>query len=75
LFRSVDNSDIEKKLYVFLRANVVRPYEEAKLADLQKISEDHRRAFEQSEAQFQEHEDIPGIRPEPMAPEHVLDEL
>ena len=75
LFRSVDNSDVEKKLYVFLRANVVRPYEEGKLADLQKISEDHRRAFEQSEAQFQEHEDIPGIKPEPMAPERVLDEL
>ncbi len=75
LFRSVDNSDVEKKLYVFLRANVVRPYEEAKLVDLEKISEDHRRAFEESEAQFQEHEDIPGIKPEPMSPEHVLDEL
>lgn len=74
LFRSVDNSDIEKKLYVFLRANTVRPYEEAKLVDLQKISEEHRKAFEESEAEFQKHEDFPGITPEPMRPERVLEE-
>ena len=74
LFRSVDNSDIEKKLYVFLKANIVRPYEEARLADLQKISEEHRKAFEKSEAEFQKHEDFPGITPEPMRPERVLEE-
>jgi type II secretory pathway component GspD/PulD (secretin) len=75
LFRSVDNSDIERKLYVFLRANVVRPYEQARLEDLQKISEEHRKAFEESEAEFQKHEDIPGVKPKPMQPERVLDEL
>ena len=75
LFRSVDNSDVEKKLYVFLKANIVRPYEEARLADLQKISEEHRKAFEESEAEFQKHEDFPGITPEPMRPERVLEEL
>jgi type II secretory pathway component GspD/PulD (secretin) len=74
LFRSVDNSDVEKKLYVFLRANTVRPYEEARLVDLQKISEEHRKAFEESEAEFQKHEDFPGITPEPMRPERVLEE-
>lgn len=75
LFRSVDNSDIEKKLYVFLKANIVRPYEEARLADLQKISEDHREAFEKSEAEFQKHEDFPGITPKPMEPERILEDL
>lgn len=75
LFRSVDNSDVEKKLYVFLKANMVRPYEEARLEDLQKMSEEHKKAFEESEAEFQKHEDIPGIKPQPMRPQRVLEEL
>jgi general secretion pathway protein D len=72
LFRSVDNSDIEKKLYVFLKANIVRPYDGSGLPDLQAISEEHREAFEQSESEFQEHETIPGIPADPMPPEGVL---
>lgn len=75
LFRSVDNSDVEKKLYVFLKANIVGPYEGAGLVDLQKISEEHREAFEKSEAEFQKHEDFPGVTPEPMEPERVLEDL
>jgi len=74
LFRSVDNSDVEKKLYVFLKANIVRPYEKAETEDLHKISEENRKAFEKSESEFQNHEDIPGIKPESMQPERVLDE-
>jgi len=75
LFRSVDNSDVEKKLYVFLKANIVRPYEEARLADLEKISKDHREAFEKAEAQFQKHENFPGVTPRPVEPERVLENL
>ncbi|MGD2095460.1 MAG: secretin N-terminal domain-containing protein, partial [Phycisphaerales bacterium] len=75
LFRSVDNSDIERKLYVFLKANVVRPYEQTELGDLQKISEEHRKAFEKSETEFQRHEDFPGIKPKLMQPERVLEDL
>lgn len=75
LFRSIDNSDVEKKLYVFLKASIIRPYEEARLVDLQKISEENRKTFEKSEAEFQKHEDIPGITPEPMQPERVLEDL
>lgn len=74
LFRSVNNSDVEKKLYVFLKANMVRPYEESKLTDLQKISDEHRKTFEQSETEFQKYQDIPGIKPKPMLPERVLEE-
>jgi type II secretory pathway component GspD/PulD (secretin) len=73
LFRSIDNSDVEKKLYVFLKANIVRPYEESRLQDLQKISEEHQKAFEKSESEFQEMEDFPGIRPEPMQPKRILE--
>ena len=74
LFRSVDNSDFEKKLYVFPKANMLRPSEEIGLVDLQTVSQEQREAFEESEAEFQKHEDIPGIRPRPMPPERVLDE-
>ncbi|MGE5297247.1 MAG: secretin N-terminal domain-containing protein [Solirubrobacterales bacterium] len=71
-FRSIGNSDMEKKLYVFLKANIVRPYDGLGLADLQEISTKHREAFEQSEAEFQEYQSVPGITPEPMPPESVL---
>ncbi len=71
-FRSVNNSDIERKLYVFLKANIVRPYDDSGLTDLQQISVEHREAFEQSEAEFQEHQTLPGITPKPMPPEGVL---
>ena len=74
LFRSVDNSDIEKKLYVFLKANIVRPYEESKLQDLQKISDEHEKAFEKSESEFQKVETIPGMSPDPMRPKRILDD-
>ena len=74
LFRSADNSDLEKKLYVFLKANVIRPYDKAGLVDLQKVSEEQRETFEKSEAVFQKYEDIPGITPKPMRPERVLEE-
>ncbi len=73
-FRSIDNSDIEKKLYVFLKANIVRPYDDAGLLDLQEISAEHREAFEQSESEFQQLESIPGIPSEPMPPDGVLRE-
>jgi len=57
---------------VFLKANIVRPYDDSGLLDLQAISEEHRDAFEESESNFQEHQSIPGITPEPMPPEGVL---
>jgi hypothetical protein len=39
---------------------------------LQNISEEHERAFEESESEFQKLQDIPGIPPKPMPPEGVL---
>lgn len=72
LFRSIDNSDIEKKLYVFLKANIVRPYDEGKPTDRQEMSEAQQRAFEESESRFQNLQDIPGIKPKPLPAEGVL---
>jgi general secretion pathway protein D len=72
LFRSVNNSNVEKKLYVFLKANIVRPYDGSGLSDLQQISRKHEDAFEESESQFQEFQALPGIQPKPMPPAGVL---
>jgi general secretion pathway protein D len=72
LFRSIDNSNVEKKLYVFLKANIVRPYDESRLLDLENMSEEHQKAFEESESQFQKLQDVPGIAPKPTPPEGVL---
>ena len=73
LFRSVNNNDVEKKLYVFLKANIVRPSVGGALEDLNAISQEHKEAFEKSEEEFQELEDIPGVKSKPMPPEKVLD--
>ena len=74
LFRSVDKSDVEKKLYVFLKANIVRPSDGIELSDLENISKQHRDAFEESESEFQNYENIPGLEPIPMEPDKVLED-
>ncbi len=74
LFRSVHNSDIQKKLYVFVKAEILRPSDTlAGLPDLNRISLRDREAFEKSERQFQEYEDWPGVKPAPLDPLKVLD--
>ena len=75
LFRSIDNNDTEKKLYVFLKARIVRPYEEGKLADLQRISDKYKEDFEEAERKFQRKENWPGVAPEPLNPVWVLEDL
>ena len=45
------------------------------MVSFQKISEDYQKEFEKSESEFQRLEDIPGIKPKPMPPERVLNEL
>jgi general secretion pathway protein D len=73
LFRTIGNSDVEKKLYVFLKANIIRPYNESKLEDLREISDKYRDAFEKSESEFQGTENWPGLKPVPMPPKQVLE--
>jgi len=74
LFRTIDNSDKANKLYVFVKATILRPDETAGLAQLQRVSERDKVEFEKSERVFQEYEQWPGIKPEPMDPLHVLEE-
>ena len=74
LFRSTSNSARDTKLYVFVKANILRPDETlAGLPELERISERNRAAFEKFEDEFQGYHDWPGIEPEPMDPLRVLE--
>jgi general secretion pathway protein D len=74
LFRSTSDSADDSKLYIFVKANILRP--EAALSgltELEKISERNRNALEENEEKFQKYEDWPGIKPRPVDPVKVLD--
>ena len=74
LFRKIDNSSRQTKLYIFVKANILRPDEKlAGLPDLERISEKNRIALESFEERFQKYEDWPGIKPKPMDPLKVLE--
>jgi len=75
VFRSISNSDIQNRLYVFVRAEVIRPANEqgGTHEELLRISGQNRSAFERHEAEFQNHQNWPGIKSRPTAPEKVLD--
>ena len=74
LFRKISDSSRQTKLYIFVKANILRPSEtEFGLPDLERISERNRVAFEKSEMEFQNFEEWPGIKPEPMDPLRVLE--
>jgi len=74
LFRNVANTDIQSRLYVFVKAHIVRPGEElAGESDIQVVSRKNRATFEKYEEEMQEHEDWPGIKPKPMDPLRILE--
>ncbi len=74
-FRNTDNSVGDSKLYIFVKANILRPDEiTAGLSEIEKISQRSRDAFEAFEKEYQEYEDWPGIKPKPVVPLHVLEE-
>ncbi len=75
LFRSIDNEDTQSKLYVFVKAEVIRPAETAEhgMKDLERLSERNRTAFEKHELEFQNYQNWPGIKPKRIDPPKVLD--
>jgi len=74
LFRSVANSDAQSRLYVFVKAHILRPGEELTgMSDIEIVSKKNRDRFERYEEQMQNYEDWPGIRPKPMDPVRVLE--
>jgi general secretion pathway protein D len=76
LFRSASNSDIQRNLYVFVKAEIIRPSDTDMAqaeSHLQQISDRNRDAFEEHEKEFQDYYDWPGIKPKAMEPINVLD--
>jgi len=75
LFRSVDTSDVQSMLYIFVRAEVIRPAEAGtnSYEDLKRISDANREAFEKHEQEFQGYQTWPGVKPKPASPPKVLD--
>jgi type II secretory pathway component GspD/PulD (secretin) len=75
LFRSIDNQGLQDKLYVFVKANVIRPSDQVGgLRDIKRVSDKYRNSYEDMEQQFQKMESWPGIKANPMQPKGVLEE-
>jgi type II secretory pathway component GspD/PulD (secretin) len=75
LFRTISNSDRESKLYVFVKAEIIRPADKFAqgMEDLDKISKVNRTAFEKHEQEFQDYQSWPGVKSKPVNPPKVLD--
>jgi general secretion pathway protein D len=75
LFRGANNDDRQSKLYVFVKAEVIRPEQglASGMEDLEKLSERNRLAFQEHEREFQEYQSWPGIKARPVQPERVLE--
>ena len=74
LFRSVANSDAQTRLYVFVKAHILRPGEKVTgKSDVEIVSAKNRATFEKYEQEMQEYEDWPGIKPKPMDPLKILE--
>ena len=74
LFRSSANTDTQSRLYVFVKANILRPGEEITgTSDIEVVSLKNRATFEKIEKEMQEYEDWPGIKPKPMNPLRILE--
>lgn len=74
LFKAIDNSNTQGRLYVFVKANILRPGDRGGMEDMRQVSGRNRRAFEEYERRFQQAEDWPGIKAAPMDPARVLEE-
>jgi general secretion pathway protein D len=73
LFRTVDNNDESNKLYVFVKATILRPDDTVGLGQLKEISERNKLDFEKAERKFQGFKDVPGIKPEPLEPVRLVE--
>jgi len=74
LFRSVNNSDSQSRLYLFVKAYIIRPDSADGQSDIVRISKQNRDEFEKYEKQMQEYEDWPGFKPTPLDPVKVLED-
>ncbi len=75
LFRSINNKDTQNKLYVFVKAEIIRPGSTLAqtMKELNAISDRNREAFEEHEREFQTYQNWPGVKPKPVEPPRVLE--
>ena len=75
LFRGIHNSEEGEFLYMFVKAEIIRPDETAGhgMKQLEELSERNRQAFEKRELEYQTYQDWPGIKPKRVDPSKVLD--
>ena len=74
LFRNASNASVQSRLYVFVKAHILRPGQEfTGMSDIEVVSLKNRKTFERFEKEMQEYEDWPGIKPKPMDPLQVLE--
>jgi type II secretory pathway component GspD/PulD (secretin) len=75
LFRSISDKDAQSKLYVFVKAEIIRPDKVLArgMENLNTVSQKNREAFEEHESEFQNYQSWPGIESKPVDPEKVLD--
>lgn len=75
LFKNTDNADAQSRLYIFVKAHILRPGEKLTgESDIEIVSRKNRHAFEEMEDKFQKLENWPGSEPEPMDPVRILEE-
>lgn len=75
LFRSSSGLDTQSKLYIFVKAEIIRPSGPMSqgMDGLEAISDKNRTAFEEHEQAFQKHQIWPGVEPRPTSPRKVLE--
>jgi general secretion pathway protein D len=74
LFRNTANTDAQSRLYVFVKANILRPERQIGTeSDIVRISNQNRANYEKYENQMQTYPDVPGIKPKPMEPKKILE--
>ncbi len=74
LFRNTSNDDQQVRLYVFVKAHILRPGDELDGdSTMEVVSRKNRSTFEKYEKEMQEYEDWPGIKPTPMDPLQILE--
>jgi len=75
LFRGSHRTDLQKRLYIFVKAEIIRPAEALanKEWDLKRISDENRAAFEAMEKRFQDVQLWPGVESRVTDPCQVLE--
>ncbi len=74
LFRTYNKTQNDDKLYIFVKANIIRPEDAQGINQIKQISRKNRDEFERDETAFQQYQEIPGIKAPPVDPNHVLNQ-